>query len=75
MRLEGRREKRQRLVQGGGLIVEVEVEVVYPIDDPSEACYEPEVINFLRDVRLRAEAGDREWLRKVGRVYVLESAA
>jgi len=64
-----RREMRKRWVQRGRYAVEVEVEVVYPEEDPSEPCLEPETVRFLDEVARRAEAGDVEYLKRVGRVF------
>ncbi len=64
-----RREKRKRWVQRGRYAVEVEVEVVYPEDAPSEACLEPETVRWLDEIAHHAEAGDVEYLRRVGRVF------
>lgn len=64
-----RREKRKRWVQRGEYAVEVEVEVVYPTDDSTEPCLEPETIRLLDEVARRAEAGDLDYLRGVGRVF------
>jgi hypothetical protein len=64
-----RREKRKRWVQRGRYAVEVEVEVVYPSDDPSEACLEPDTVRWLDEVARHAEQGDVEYLRTVGRVF------
>jgi hypothetical protein len=64
-----RREKRKRWVQRGRYAVEVEVEVVYPADDPSEACLESTTVRFLDEIARHAEAGDVEYLHKVGRVF------
>ena len=64
-----RREKRKRWIQRGEYAVEVEVEVVYPSDDPSEACLEPATVRWLDEVARRAEEGDVEFLRRVGRVF------
>jgi hypothetical protein len=50
-------------------VVAVEVEAVFPKDDPSEACFEAETVQLLRDVAEHAERGDVEWLRQHGRVY------
>ena len=49
--------------------MEVEVEVVYPADDPSEACLEPATVRWLDEVARHAEAGDLEYLRKAGCVF------
>lgn len=67
--MDERREKRKRWVQRGRYAVEVEVEVVYPADDPSEACLEPETIRRLDEIARRAEEGDLDYLRTVGRVF------
>lgn len=64
-----RREKRKRWVQRGRYAVEVEVEVVYPADDPSEACLEPATLRWLDEIARRAEQGDVDYLRTVGRVF------
>jgi hypothetical protein len=64
-----RREKRKRWVQRGQYAVEVEVEVVFPADDPDEPCLEPATVRWLDEVANRAEAGDIEYLHKVGRVF------
>ena len=69
MRISGERLKRTRLVQTDRFVVAVEVELVVPVDDPSEPCYESETVRFLREVREHAEQGDLEWLAKHGKVY------
>lgn len=69
MHIEGKRIKRTRWVHAGPCVVQVEVEAVIPTDDPSEPCYEPATVEFLKQVRERAEAGDIEWLKRIGNVY------
>lgn len=64
-----RRQKRKRWVQRGEYAVEVEVEVIYPDDDPSEPCLEPATVRWLDEVARRAEQGDVEYLRRMGRVF------
>ena len=64
-----RRERRKRWVQRGRYAVEVEVEVVYPPEDPSEPCLEPKTVRLLDEIARRAEKGDLAYLRKVGRVF------
>jgi hypothetical protein len=64
-----KREKRKRWVQRGAYAVEVEVEVVYPTDEPSQACLEPDTVRLLDEIARKAESGDVEFLRRVGRVY------
>jgi hypothetical protein len=71
MRIQGKRLKRTRLVQGGRFVVAVEVEVVIPPDDPSEPCYEAETVQLLRNVAEHATQGDREWIGQHGTVYEL----
>jgi len=75
MRVEGKRLKRTRLVHKGRFVVAVEVEAVIPPEDPSEPCYEPETVEFLKEVADRAERGDLEWLRNHGKVYELVDSA
>jgi hypothetical protein len=64
-----RREKRKRWVQRGQFAVEVEVEVVFPADDPSEPCLEPQTVRWLDEIAQKAQQGDVDYLRKVGRVF------
>ena len=64
-----RREKRKRWVQRGQYAVEVEVEVVYPKDDPSEPCLEPATIRWLDEVARKAEEGDVAYLQKAGHLF------
>ncbi len=67
--MKERREKRKRWIQRGEYAVEVEVEVVYPAEDPSEPCLEPATVRWLDEVARRAEQGDLDYLRRVGRVF------
>lgn len=69
MRIPGERIKRTRLIQTEKFVVAVEVEMVIPVDDPSEPCYESETVQLLRDVKDHAERGDVEWLAEKGKVY------
>ena len=69
MRIPGERVKKTRLVQTEKFVVAVEVEMVIPVDDPSEPCYESETVQFLRDVKEHAEQGDVDWLTQKGKVY------
>ena len=64
-----RREKRKRWVQRGEYAVEVEIEVIYPEDDPSEPCLEPATLRWLDEVAAKAEEGDIEYLQKIGRLF------
>jgi hypothetical protein len=49
--------------------------MVFPPDDPSEPCYEAETVQFLREVKVRAEQGDLAWLKQHGKVYAAVEAA
>lgn len=64
-----KREKRKRWVQRGNYAVEVEVEVIYPAEDPNEPCLEPATIRWLDEVAAKAEAGDLAFLQRAGRVF------
>lgn len=75
MRVPGERVKRTRLIQTVRYMVAVEVEAVIPTADPTEPCYEAETVQFLKQVRERAESGDETWLRRHGKVYVAAAAA
>jgi hypothetical protein len=74
MRIPGERVKRTRLVQTEKYVVAVEVEMVIPIDDPSEPCYESETVRFLREVKQHAEQADLAWLKSKGKVYAVIAA-
>ena len=69
MKIRGKRVRRIRLVRTPKFVVAVEVEAVFPEDDPSEACFESETVRMLREVQKHAERGDLRWLQKHGRVY------
>ena len=64
-----RREKRKRWVQRGKYAVEVEVDVIYPADDPSEPYLEPATLRWLDEVAAKAEEGDVQYLKKAGRGF------
>lgn len=75
MRIPGQRVKRTRLIQSEKYVVAVEVEMVLPVDDPSEPCFESETVQFLREVKEHAEQGDLVWLTQQGKVYAAVGAA
>ena len=74
MRIPGERIKKTRLIQTEKYVVAVDVEMVIPPDDPSEPCYESETVEFLREVKQRAEQGDVDWLSRRGKVYTAVGA-
>ena len=71
MEIEGKRIRRTRLIQTDNLVVAVEVDMVYPVDDPDEPCFESEVVAFLKEVKTRAENQDLAWLKARGKIYSL----
>lgn len=75
MRIAGERVKRTRLIQTDKYVIAVEVELVIPVDDPSEPCYESETIQLLREVKEHAEHDDLDWLTKRGKVYAAVDVA
>lgn len=75
MQIAGKRIKRTRLIQTEKYVVAVEVEMVFPVDDPSEPCYESETVQLLREIKEHAEKGDLEWLLGKGKVYSAVAAA
>jgi hypothetical protein len=75
MRIPGQRIKRTRLIQTDKYVVAVEVESVIPVDDPSEPCYEAETVQFLKEVKERADQNDLSWLKEHGKVYAAIDAA
>lgn len=75
MNIPGKRVKRTRLVHTDTYIIAVEVEAVLPDADPSEACYEPQTVELLREVEKHAHRGDLDWLKQHGKVYRALDAA
>ncbi len=75
MEIPGKRIRRTRLVRTDRYVVAVEVEAVIPEADPSEACYEPQTIELLRQVELHAKSNDLDWLKLHGKVYAAIEAA
>ena len=69
MRISGKRVRRTRLVRTPRFVVAVEVDAVFPDDDPNEACFESETVRLLRDVQSHAKRGDLRWLQRHGKVY------
>ncbi|MBI4578080.1 MAG: hypothetical protein HY718_00165 [Planctomycetes bacterium] len=74
MRIDGERVRRTRWIHAPACVVQVEVDAVIPVDDPTEPCFEPEVVEFLREVHEHAQIGDIEWLKTVGKVFVPTAA-
>ena len=70
-----KRVRRTRWVRTDRYVVAVEVEAVIPDEDLSEPCFEPQVVELLREVQKRAERGVVEWLQQRGTVYAAIDAA
>jgi hypothetical protein len=75
MQIPGQRFKRTRLIQTDKFVVAVEVDMVVPVDDPSEPCYEAEKVQLLREIRERADQGGVAWVAQRGKVYAAVDAA
>jgi len=71
MKIPGKRIHKTRFIQTAKYVVAVDVELVYPKDDPSETCYEAETLHLLAKIQEKAESEDVEWLLKRGKVYRL----
>jgi hypothetical protein len=70
---QGKVHKIKRVIQRGRYAVALEVDATfYPEDD--EAYLSAETCKLLDEIRRRAEAGDVEFLRKVGQVFELVQA-
>jgi hypothetical protein len=69
MRIEGKRLKRTKYIHTDRFVIAVDVEMVVPSEDPSEPCLESETVEYLRELKNRAEAGEVEWLKTQGKVY------
>lgn len=74
MLLPGKPIKLTKWIHGRHCVVRIEVDAVVPDADPSEPCLEPPILRWLDEVQAKADAGDVEWLEKVGVVYVRRSA-
>jgi hypothetical protein len=75
MNIPGKRVQRTRLVRTDRYVIAVEVQAIIPDADPSEPCYEPHVVELLREVEAHARAGDVNWLKQHGKVYTAMEAA
>ena len=75
MMIPGKRVQRTRLVRTDRYVIAVQVEAVIPDADPSQPCYEPAVVELLREVEARARRGDIAWLKQHGKVYAAVEAA
>lgn len=69
MRIPGERIKRTKLVQSKNYVVAVDVEMVIPVDDSGEPCYEAETVQLLKEVKEHADRDDVDWLVQRGKVY------
>ncbi len=63
-------QKLTQWVRGGNYAIAVEVEAVFPMEDPSVPCLKAETVRYLEKLTERAAAGDLDELRHEGAVYV-----
>jgi len=75
MQIPGKRVRRTRIVRTDRFVIAVDVEAIVPDSDPSEPCFEPHVVELLRQVEAHAKSGDVEWLKQHGKVYAAVEAA
>jgi len=75
MKIPGKRVRRTRLVRTDRFVVAGGAEAVIPDADPSEPCFEPQVVELLRQVESHAKSGDVDWLKRHGKVYTAVEAA
>jgi len=73
MRLPRERIKRTGFIQTEKYVVAVEVEMVIPVDDSSEPCYDSETVQLIREIKEHAERGSIA--SKKGKVYAAVGAA
>ena len=68
MRIPGKRISRTRLIQTEKYVVAVEVEMVVPVGDPSEPCYESETVQLLREIKDVSDAAQqsKRWTSAIG---------
>ncbi|MBI1367533.1 MAG: hypothetical protein GC162_02650 [Planctomycetes bacterium] len=71
---QGRSTRVSQWIHSDTCAVHVWVDAVIPDADPCEACFEPVVVKFLDHVQQLADVGDLDALRKLGDVYVRQSA-
>jgi hypothetical protein len=64
----------EQWIRGDNFVVRVEVDAIVPELDPTEPCLEPEAIRFLDEVQEKANKGLIGELKKMGDVYVLQTA-
>ena len=68
-RSAARRGNVRRYVETDDLIVVMDVPAIYAPEAPNEALLEAKTLKLLDEAQRRAEAGDRKWLRKHGRIF------
>lgn len=74
-RSPGSRQRITKWIHAGDCVVRVEVEGVYPDEDPSEVCLEPDTLKFLDHVQSLADSGNVDALAKLGEVFVRRKSA
>ena len=74
MKLEGKRITIQKWIHAESCVLQVEVEAIIPVDDPTEPCLEPSTLQWLDQLQQMADEGKVEQLQRHGTVYVRQSA-
>jgi hypothetical protein len=59
----------KRYIETPHMIVAFDVPVIYAPEEPDEPLLEAKTLKFLDEATRRADAGDRKWLARVGRVF------
>jgi hypothetical protein len=70
MRIAGERLPRKNFIQTDRYVIVIQTEMVAPPDDPDRPVYDTETLEFIHEIRQRAERGDVAWLLQQGKVYV-----
>jgi hypothetical protein len=73
MRIPGQRIKRTGLIRTEKNVVAVEM--VIPVDDPSEPCYESDTVHLPQAAKEHAERDDVAWRPQKGKVDAAVEAA
>ncbi len=59
----------KRYIETRDMIAVLDIPVIYAPEFPDEALLEAKIINLLDEAQRTANAGDRAWLRRHGRIY------
>lgn len=71
---QGERVKLSKWIRGDTFVINVTVEGVFPVDDPTQACLEPDAVRYLDHLQDLADAHSFTELEKHGTIYMRRSA-